>query len=68
MPKPKLIVIVEGGVVQEIVTNQPVAIILVDHDSIRQGDRPGLFPDTIDPSLVRSVWSCLRKGDVPKKL
>jgi hypothetical protein len=40
MNKPKLIVIVAGGVVQDIVADQPVEIVLLDHDAVREGTGP----------------------------
>jgi hypothetical protein len=65
IPQPRLIVSVSGGVVQEIVTDQPVEIILVDRDNIQQGDRPQVFPTTIDPAWVQAHWNQLLAGHLP---
>lgn len=38
--KPKILIIVSGGNVQDVVTNQEVDVILIDHDNIDAGDKP----------------------------
>jgi hypothetical protein len=68
MNKTKIIVIVLGGVVDAIITNLPVEIMLVDHDNIQEGDRPGRYTETVDPRLVSKTWARLRKGELPKEL
>jgi hypothetical protein len=50
------------------VTDEPVEIILVDHDNIRQGGRPEVFPETIDPAHVQANWNQLVNGELPEAL
>jgi hypothetical protein len=38
--KPSMVVVVEGGVVQSIFSNIPIAVTLVDWDNIKEGDEP----------------------------
>lgn len=64
MTPTKLIVTVAGGVVQAIAADRAVEILLVDCDSIAQGDRPGVFPATVEPDRVRACWQRWQKGDV----
>jgi hypothetical protein len=68
-PKPpRLIVVVSGGLVQEILSDRPVEIMLVDHDNIQQGDRPGRFPETVASEVVRANWPALLRGRLPTDL
>ena len=45
MRKPKILVVVEGGLVQAICANEEVDVMLVDWDNINSGDD---FPDDFD--------------------
>lgn len=60
----RLIVVVRGGMVQDIITNRPAEILLVDHDNIAAGDCPGLFLESFRPGFVRKHWQRLCRGEL----
>ena len=45
---PKIIAVVEGGLLQSISTNQPAQVILIDYDNLNAGDFPDCTPNNPD--------------------
>ena len=48
-----ILVEIKGGILQQVISNEPIKYILVDYDEINNGGEPVklLYPDIIDPYL-----------------
>jgi len=48
--KPKVLIVVEGGIVQSVISDGPVEILIKDFDNIEQGDQ--FDPQFSEPDLI----------------
>ncbi len=58
--KPKVILVVEGGVVQNVIVNTPIEVMLVDHDDLATGGdipSPGFPTELMDQHEFDDLWS-----------
>ena len=59
----KIMISVNGGVVQDIVATEPISIYLIDHDNIRE--KGG---DTEDAKQAFQPWGVVSEGDFPERI
>ena len=57
--KPRVVVVVSGGAVQDIITDIDMDVSLIDHDNIEAGDKPttGDYANTVDPSEIDKFYA-----------
>jgi len=48
----RVVIIVSGGVVQDVICDRPHDVILIDYDNIEQGDDVGPYPASVDAKAV----------------
>lgn len=62
--RPKIMVIVEGGCVQSIVSDRHVDITIVDRDNMEAGEESGLeYQAVVDPDFITRAWGVLGTRD-----
>lgn len=57
--KPRVVVVVEGGLVQQILADQPVDVVVRDYD---EEEQERSFPVELNPKEVFDVWMGLKDG------
>jgi len=58
MSKPRLLITVNGGIIQHIAANQEVEIVIVDHDNLRDETEETIktLGEILEPDLIMSKW------------
>lgn len=54
-PLDRVAIVVSGGVVQDVLCDQPHDVILIDYDNIEQGDDIAAYPDSVDAKALDRV-------------
>ena len=49
---PQIIIVISGGVLQNVISNEPIDYCLIDHDNITAGDE---YPDYVTDFVAQDV-------------
>ena len=66
MDRPRVLIIVEGGVVQNVITDSDVIIVLFDRDNLEGGDttQPHIYPADLvtDEVFHETITDCMKES------
>lgn len=69
MNKPKICIVIEGGVLQSVISNQDIEYVLVDYDNVEidENENISIKIDIMEQDLkTDKFWYCFEKGGVDR--